>query len=177
VGKRPGAADDDGLITCLMCGRRFRSLGPHIFRIHHVTAADYRTAHGLPATAALMATETRAALSATRKAAMAEDPELVGRMRAAALPAAELSRRSASKRATTSRLPLVRQARRRGWDVSVQKSAASRADSREELAKTAGFASWHEAIEATRAMPSRQAAELLDVGKTMVLRWRRRNEA
>lgn len=175
MGKRPSAADDDGLVTCLICGRRFRSLGPHLFRIHHVTAVDYRTAHQLPATAALMATDTRATLSAARRVAMDEDPDLVGRMRAATPKAAELARRSASKRAATSRLPLVKQARRQGWDVSVQKASAVREASREEMARKAGFTSWAEAIETTRALPSRQVAERLGVGKDMVLRWRRRN--
>lgn len=175
MGQRPGAADDDGLVTCLMCGRRFRSLGPHLFRIHHISASGYRAAHQLPATAALMATETRATLSSARRAAMEEDPELVARMRAATPPLPELARQAATKRAKTSPLPLVKQARRRGWAVSVEKSSAAREEGREELARKAGFASWQKAIEATRALPSREAAERLGVGKTMVLRWRRRS--
>ncbi|CAL9668018.1 hypothetical protein SUDANB145_07263 (plasmid) [Streptomyces sp. enrichment culture] len=172
MSRRPGAADEDGLITCLICGRRFRSLGPHLYRKHDTDAVAYRAAHGLPASAALMGSETRAALSSVRQEAMKDRPELVARMRAATPVVAELARRSAGRRAQTSRLPLVRQARRRGWDVSVRKSADVRAKARDEAARKAGYASWQEAIEATRALPSREAARRLGVGKNMVLRWR-----
>ncbi|MGY3676681.1 hypothetical protein ACVWXU_000304 [Streptomyces sp. TE33382] len=80
--RRPDGADPDGLVTCLTCGRRFRSLGPHLTRAHRTTAAEYRAEHQLPAGAALMAGEVRAALSRARTAAMADDPDLVDRMRA-----------------------------------------------------------------------------------------------
>jgi predicted transcriptional regulator len=52
----------DGL-TCLICGRRFQSLGPHLRSAHQMSGADYLAAHQLPASAALMDTQTREALS------------------------------------------------------------------------------------------------------------------
>lgn len=110
--RRPAGADADGLVTCLTCGRRYRSPGPHVARAHQMTAAEYRAEHRLPASVALMAAETRSALAAARQAAIGEDPELVTRMRAAALPNGELCRRSAEARAGTDDLPAVRAARR-----------------------------------------------------------------
>ncbi|MFE7237157.1 MucR family transcriptional regulator [Streptomyces sp. NPDC057580] len=174
MSKRPGAADDSGLVPCLICRGQYRSLGPHLYRAHGVSAADYRAQHGLPATAALMAPATREALSAARRKAMETDPDLVGRMRAAGLDPAELARRSSEARARTDRLPQVRNARRRGWDKSVAQSAAARREGREEAARRAGFVSWEEAIEATRGLPSQEAAERLGMGRTTVKRWRRR---
>ncbi|CAM5361394.1 MucR family transcriptional regulator [Streptomyces viridochromogenes] len=46
--RRPAGASADGLATCLSCGHRYRSLGPHLARAHHTTAAEYRAEHRLP---------------------------------------------------------------------------------------------------------------------------------
>jgi hypothetical protein len=35
-------------ITCLLCGREFKSLGSHILRTHEVTVEEYKTRFGLP---------------------------------------------------------------------------------------------------------------------------------
>lgn len=177
MSKRPSVADDDGLVPCLICGKRYKSLGPHLFRIHGMSAADYRTAYQLPASAALMATQTRETLSVARREAMKDDPELVGRMREAALDQAELTRRSAEGRARTDGLPAVVRARRRGRDKTRDMSAAVRGEAREEAATKAGFESWQEAIEATRGLSAVEAARRLGVGKTTVLRWRRKPQA
>ncbi|WP_197370976.1 MucR family transcriptional regulator, partial [Streptomyces clavuligerus] len=109
--RRPGGADADGLVTCLSCGRRFRSLGPHLARAHHTTAAEYRAEHRLAATTALMATDVRTALSRARTSAMADDPSLVTRMRSATPPLKELTRRATEARSGTDGLPAVRAAR------------------------------------------------------------------
>ncbi len=172
--RRPDGADPDGLVTCLECGRRFRSLGPHLARAHRITADAYREQHQLPASAALMATGTRNALSATRLEAIRESPDLLDRMTSATPSLEELARRSAEARAGTDHLPAVRAARRRGWDVSVRKSAQVREEHREQAARSAGYASWAEAISKTRHLSGRQAASLLSVGQATVQRWRAR---
>ncbi|GAA1553566.1 MucR family transcriptional regulator [Streptomyces globosus] len=172
--RRPAGADADGLVTCLSCGRRFRSLGPHLARAHHMTAAEYRAEHRLPATTALMATGVRVALSQARTAAMADDPELLGRMQAAALPRQELARRSAESRVGTDALPAVRAARAAGARRTLPAAQQARRAALEARAQAAGFASMAAAIEATRHLPSRAAATQLGIGASTVKRWRRR---
>ncbi|MBW1600915.1 MucR family transcriptional regulator [Streptomyces sp. JJ66] len=172
--RRPDGADADGLITCLSCGRRFRSLGPHLARVHQVTAAEYRAEHRLPATTALMASGMRAAMSETRLTAMADDPELVARMSSAALPRQELSRRSAEGRAGTDDLPLVRAARADGARRNLPAAQKARRDALEAKVREAGFESMADAIHATRHLTSRAAAARMGVGTSTVKRWRRR---
>lgn len=172
--RRPASDDEDGLVTCLTCGRQFRSLGPHLARVHQMTAADYRAEHRLPASAALMATDVRTALSSARTSAMADDPELIARMRAAALPLQELARRSADARAGTNDLPAVRAARRSGALRTLPAAQRARREALEERARAAGFTSMATAIEATRNLPSRAAAARLGIGSSTVRRWRRK---
>lgn len=171
---RPDGADADGLVTCLTCGRRFRSLGPHLYRAHQMSAAEYRTEHNLPASAALMATSTRQALSDARRQAIQEDPDLVGRMRAATPPAEELARRSAEARAGTDGLAQVRAARRRGGKATQSLAVQARREQMDAVARAAGYSSMANAIEATRDLPSRQAAAQIGVGASTVKRWRQK---
>ncbi|MFG2776000.1 hypothetical protein [Streptomyces sp. NPDC048350] len=119
-----------------------------------------------------MATDTRAALSQVRTAAMADDPELIGRMRSAALPQEELLRRSADARAGTDDLPAVRAARAAAARQALPAAQQARRDALEATAQAAGYASMAEAIRATRALPSRAAAERIGVGASTVNRWR-----
>jgi hypothetical protein len=177
MSRRPSAADDDGLVTCLICGKRYKSLGPHLFRIHQTSAADYRAAHQLPASATLMATSTRKALSAARQEAMKDDPELVARMRAATPPVKDIARRSAAARARTDGLEAVKASRRRGWDQAIAKSVAARREHLDQAARAAGFSSWRQALEDLQDRSSREVAERLGVGKTTVRRWRRKQAA
>ncbi|MGA5823553.1 MucR family transcriptional regulator [Kitasatospora sp. NPDC094028] len=170
--RRPDGADVDGLVTCLVCGRRFRSLAPHLARTHEMSAAEYRAEHALPASAALMATDVRRSLSATRTKAMAADPDLIEPMRAAALPAGELARRSAQARAGTDGLPAVRAARRNAALRTLPAARQARRSALEATARAAGFASMADAIDATRDMPSRAAAARIGVGASTVKRWR-----
>ncbi|MCO8308788.1 MucR family transcriptional regulator [Streptomyces sp. RKCA744] len=174
--RRPAGADADGLITCLSCGHRYRSLGPHLARTHRMTAAEYRAEHRLPATTALMATDVRGALSQARTSAMADDPDLVGRMRAASLPQQELSRRSADARAGTNDLPAVRAARAAGARRSLPAAQQARRNALDAKAVAAGFTSMSAAIDATRHLPSRAAAKRIGVGASTVKRWRHRPE-
>ncbi|MFJ3762953.1 MucR family transcriptional regulator [Streptomyces sp. NPDC090080] len=171
--RRPAGADPDGLITCLSCGHRYRSLGPHLARTHHTTAAEYRAEHQLPASTALMATDVRAALSTARTTAMADDPDLVTRMRAAALPQEELSRRSADSRSATNDLPAVRAARAAGARRTLPAARQARRDAFEAKARVAGYDSMAAAIDATRHLPSSSAAAQIGISTTTVRRWRR----
>ena len=172
--RRPSGADDDGLITCLSCGRRFRSLGPHLARAHQMTAAEYRAEHRLPASATLMATGVRGALSKARVSAMADDPELIARMRAATLPLEELARRATDARAGTNDLPAVRGARQAAGRLNVPRAQQARREALEEKARAAGFASLAAAVAATLGLPSRAAAARIGVSASTVKRWRRR---
>ncbi|MGW0984260.1 MucR family transcriptional regulator [Streptomyces xiamenensis] len=172
--RRPAGDGDDGLVACLICGRRLRSLGPHLARVHGMTAEDYRAEHRLPASTALMGSAVRGALSAARRAAMAADPELVTRMREAALPGEELARRSADARAGTDDLPAVRAARRAGALRTIPAAQQARREALEERARGAGYGSMAEAIAATRGLSAGAAAERIGVGVTTVKRWRRK---
>ncbi|MFE1361298.1 MucR family transcriptional regulator [Streptomyces harbinensis] len=172
--RRPAGDDDDGLVVCLICNRRFRSLGPHLARAHETTAEEYRAEHRLPASTVLMGGEVRGTLSAARRAAMADDPELISRMREAALPAEELARRSAEGRAGTDDLPAVRAARRAGALRNLPAAQQARREVLEERARAAGYGSMAEAIAATRDVSARAAAERIGVGSSTVKRWRRK---
>jgi hypothetical protein len=170
--QRPDGADEDGLVTCLSCGNRYRSLGPHLARAHRISAAQYRAEHGLPASAALMARAVRATLSARRQAAMDEQPELVENMKAAAPPPDTLARRSAQARARTDSLPAVRAARRDGALRTLPAARQARRDALEARAAAAGFASLADAVAATRSLTVAAAANRIGVSTSTVKRWR-----
>ncbi|MGZ3103579.1 MucR family transcriptional regulator [Streptomyces sp. H62] len=175
--RRPVGADADGLVTCLSCRRRFRSLGPHLARAHEMTAAQYRAEYRLPATAALMAADVRTALSQARTSAMADDPDLVARMRAATPPLPELSRRSAETRAGTDDddLPAVRAAcASSAARTTLPAARQARQAALEAQAQAAGYASVAAAIAATQHLSSRAAAVRIGIGASTVKRWRHR---
>lgn len=73
-------------VVCLICERRFRSLGPHLAKTHGVTAAEYRSEHQLRASLPLTGDQTRSRLVETTRAAMDADPGWTQRMRAAMPP-------------------------------------------------------------------------------------------
>jgi hypothetical protein len=174
--RRPSGADADGLVPCLSCGRRFRSLGPHLARAHRMTAAEYRAEHRLPATTALMAIGTRTALSQARISAMTDDPDLVARMRSATPPLQELVRRSEEGRTGTDGLPAVRAARAAAARTTLPAAQQARRDALEAQAQAAGYASVAAAIEATQHLSSRAAAAQIGIGASTVNRWRRRSQ-
>ncbi|MFD4397189.1 MucR family transcriptional regulator [Kitasatospora sp. NPDC058478] len=171
--RRPDGADTDGLVTCLVCGRRFRSLAPHLARVHEMSAAEYRAENALPASTALMATDVRSSLSQARRDAMAADPDLLDPMLTATPPLVELARRSAAARAGTDNLPAVRAARRAGALRTLSAARQARKNALEAVAVAAGFASMLAAVEATRDLPSRAAAKRIGVSASTVKRWRR----
>ncbi|MFJ2193731.1 MucR family transcriptional regulator [Kitasatospora sp. NPDC087861] len=171
--RRPDGADTDGLVTCLVCGRRFRSLAPHLARVHEMSAAEYRAEYALPASTALMATDVRSSLSQARREAMAADPDLLDPMRTATPPLDELARRSAAARVGTDNLPAVRSARRAGALRTLPAANQARKEALEAVAQAAGFTSMTAAIEATRDLSSRAAARRIGITANTVRRWRR----
>ncbi|MFE3059110.1 MucR family transcriptional regulator [Nocardia sp. NPDC059239] len=170
--RRADAADDDGLVTCLTCGRRFRSLGPHLSRAHQLTATQYRTEHGLPASATLMAHASRETLSEARHAEMAADPDRLAPMRAATPPLDELARRSASVRAATDNLPAVQHARRLSAQANNPAAQAARRAAMLARVQEAGYASIEDAVHRTAHLSRNAAAEKIGVGRTTITRWR-----
>ncbi|MFD8609591.1 MucR family transcriptional regulator [Streptomyces sp. NPDC059631] len=59
-----GILDDDGTsVLCHECGHRYRSLGAHVSRAHGMSAAEYKTAHGLSRSRSLAATALRETFS------------------------------------------------------------------------------------------------------------------
>ena len=47
-------------VQCLECGQSFRALGPHLSRVHAMSARQYRARHDLPASYPLAADDLRA---------------------------------------------------------------------------------------------------------------------
>lgn len=79
---RYGMLDEtvDGLL-CHECGRRFTHLGLHAYKAHGMTAAEYRTAHGLgrrglvvASTAAVIADNARRTMPSRAAFVAARDP-------------------------------------------------------------------------------------------------------
>lgn len=109
----------DDRIKCLICGRSFRSLGPHLAGYHHTRSGDYLDQHGMPADTPLIAESLRRLL-AQRRAATDADPDK-------AEPA--------------------RQARRRAALRTVESAHQAVRDATEAKARSAGFSSMVQAIE------------------------------
>lgn len=66
-------------VCCLMCGKSYKQLSPHIKRIHGLDSADYRQRYGIPASYALMGTERLRA--AKERGASAENMDHLRAMR------------------------------------------------------------------------------------------------
>ncbi len=172
--KRRGAGDPD-LVECLYCGDRMRSLGPHLARIHGVTAAEYRADHRLPAGYPLMAASMRKDLSEQRRDAMEDDPSIIAGLHATADQQRERAALSAPARAATDDLPMVREARRRSTPIANAAAVAAKRARLDRIARTAGYESLVDAIEQTRGLSVRAAAERIGIGETTVKRWRARS--
>lgn len=59
-------------IACLICGRQFRFLPPHLLRLHGVSADEYRQAYAIPAGTPLAGASYCAAASARMTTMRAE---------------------------------------------------------------------------------------------------------
>lgn len=161
------AAAGTDRVECLICGRSFRSLGPHLARAHDTDAASYRAEHRLRATEALMGRWTRDRLAAERS----DHPELWQAMRATPADPDLMRERSAESRAGTDDLPQVREARRR----SAAAASAAKHEHTMRRLRDAGYASLAAALDATRAMSVARAAHHLGVSRSTIQRWRSRS--
>lgn len=171
--RRRRHAGDPDLIECLYCHDRMRSLGPHLYRIHQVSAVEYRAEHRLPAGYPLMAASMRAELSEQRREAMEADPSLIAGLHTTPDQQRERLMLAAAGRTATDGLPMVREARRRGAPIANAAAVASKRARLDGIARAAGFESMDDAIERTWRLSSREAAERIGVGATTVKRWRR----
>jgi CheY-like chemotaxis protein len=171
--RRRSGADSDGLVTCLECGRRLRSLGYHLHAVHGTNAVDYRAEHLLPASTTLVATGTRTALSQTRKALIGERPELLERLRANLPPHEVTLQMAAEARAGTDGLALVRQARADAARRTQPATAAAARERTDAVSRAAGYASMDDAIRATASLSRRDAAAKIGISTTTVSRRRK----
>lgn len=178
--RRSGAvatiSDTDGLLTCLECGRRMRSLGRHLSAKHQMSAVEYRERHHLPATGALAADGTRQALSEHQRAALATDPDALNHLQTWQTPEHLAVMRDAAidSHRTTMTYELVRDHRRPGQRRAVQVMNESRRSRLDEIARGTGFTSIEAAIEETAELPARQAGLRIGIGASTVRRWRKR---
>lgn len=174
IGEGVTVSDDDGLLTCLECGRRFRGLSSHLWRAHGMRGAEYREAHGLPATAALMSDDTRRlhqeAGRARRDAGELEHlaewqtPEhlrSIGQEKGAPDPSAGSRDHKAVKRN-----------RRPGQEHAVVRMVAARMRKLDEKARAHGYANAADAVEKTRDLSAKAAARATGLGANTITRWR-----
>jgi len=168
IGRGSTVSESDGIIRCLECGLRFRNLGRHLNAAHDMTAAEYRSAHQLPATAALMADAQRAQghdrMMDADIAHLAKfrTPEHLNQMRAAAIESIRVTEDYAA----------VRAARAAGRRYAVQVMHGKRMLAIDDKARQAGYEGIDDAIRATQALAGTAAAAKIGIGHTTVLRRR-----
>lgn len=104
--------DGDDRVMCHECGGWFRSLASHIWQAHGMSAADYRSAHGLARGTALVCRSMSAARS--RQAAARVGTEAWRRLEAARDPAAARAAIDADARAAVAAATRRAPTRRRG---------------------------------------------------------------
>ena len=66
-------------IQCLMCGELRSSLGPHLAKVHQMTADDYRARFGIPYTCGLAGLDSRKRWASAELRHSQEDPESAAR--------------------------------------------------------------------------------------------------
>ena len=179
IGDGATISDDDGLLTCLECGRRFRGLGSHLRRAHGLTGAEYREAHGLPVTAALSGDGTRrlqqdegrARRDAGELAHLApyQSPEHlreIGQEKGSEDPSAASRDHEAVKRN-----------RRPGQEHAVVRMVAARARKLDEAARAHGYLNAADAVEKTLGMPAKAAARATGLSPQTITRRRAERDA
>lgn len=167
-------SDDDGLLTCLECGRRFRGLSAHLWRTHQMRGAEYREAHGLPATAALMSDDTRRLMQAAGQERHDageldhllpyQSPEhlrTIGQEKGAPDPSAASRDHEA-----------VRRNRRPGQEHAVVRMVAARMRKLDEAARAHGYRNAADAVDRTLDMSARAAARATGLSAQTITRRR-----
>lgn len=159
----------DGAITCLECGQRYRNLGRHLHHAHAMSAAEYRAAHQLPASGALMADAQRAEARArmldedTSHLDAYRDPERLDQLR---VDAVESLRETAD-------YELVRAARLPGRRYAAQVMQGNRRAALDERVRAhGGWDGIEDAIASTRHLTVKAAAKATGMSETSVRRWR-----
>ena len=159
-------SDDDGVLTCLECGRRYRALGRHLQAAHEISPQEYRRRWRLPSTGALMADGLRVEQAVRQRGV--DTGHLLPYQQADYLE----SIRDAAALQATADYDMVREHRLPGRQHAARVMVQRRRDKLEAQVRAAGFASVAEGIEATRGMSAAAAARVLGVGKSTVLRRR-----
>jgi len=161
-------SDPDGAITCLECRQRFRNLGRHLSHAHAMTADEYRAAHQLPATGALMAdaqrSEGRARMLDTDTSHLDayRDPEHLDELRVGAV---ESLRETADyERVRAARLP--------GRRYAAQVMSGRRRTILDDRVCEHGWDGLEAAIAGTRHLSVREATEATGLSETSLRRWR-----
>ncbi|OLM28645.1 hypothetical protein Ae717Ps2_6241c [Pseudonocardia sp. Ae717_Ps2] len=169
-------SDAEGLLRCLECGLRFRSLGRHLHAKHDLSADEYRDRHQLPATGALNCDGARQSSSDWQRARIAEDPDHANRLAPYRTPEHldQLRNTAIESNHRTRGYDLVRAHRAPGQSYAVQIMAGRRRDRLDEQARRAGFPELDTAIAQTMHISSREAAARIGIGATTVLRHRQR---
>lgn len=173
IGDGTSIADDDGLLTCLECGRRFRGLGSHLRRAHEITGDEYREAHGLPAMAALSSDDTRRRsqeIGLARKEAgeleylapyqTAERAREIG-----GRPGVDVSADSRDHEA-------VRRNRRPGQERAVIRMVGARMAKLEQAARDHGYDGVDDAVEKTLHLSAKAAARATGLSPQTITRRR-----
>lgn len=167
-------SDPDGLLTCLECEGRYRSLGRHLAAAHAMTGAEYREAHQLPATGALWADGLRADAQARQRAALVEDPDHLAHLTPYQTP--QWARRIAASAAEpldrTRGYDLVRLHRLPGQRHAVRQMVAARLARLDRAAQEHGYRDLADAIAATRTLTAAEAARRIGVSPQTVRRRR-----
>jgi len=175
-GARATVSDSDGLLTCLECGRRYRSLGRHLHAAHQLSAAEYRARHDLPATAALRADGDRERSAQYWRQRLAVDPTAVDHLQPWNRPdhLDAIRPKAIEVHRSTRELEIVRAHRAPGQRYAVQAMLARRRARLDDLARAAGYPDFAAAIEAMRDLPATEAARRIGCGASTVRRYRAR---
>src|SRR5574342_490768 len=163
---QPGVQPErDGMLQCLECGRWYRGLGSHIAK-HSMTAEQYRQAHGLPMSRALIPRDLSEIHSARAKRTLAANPDL--REKFAVTSSARVGLPAANrKRAQTASRPGVRAIRRRlATDAQASRLVALR-QRYEDEARKVGYADLRSML---TAVSIKQAMATLGVSHATVSR-------
>jgi hypothetical protein len=166
-------SDEDGLIVCLECNRRFRSLSGHL-RTHGLTSAEYRERHCLPATAALSSDATRLASQSYWRSRLADDPAALDHLTQYHDPARldEMRERGIEKHHETRDYEVVRENRLPGQRRGVEAMVAARLAKLDAAVREHGYTTVEAAVIATREMSMKAAARATGLSEQTVKRRR-----
>lgn len=167
-------SDDDGLITCLNCERRFRFLAPHLRHAHGQTPDEYRAEHRLPKTASMQADVLRLTMREIRLEMLAEDPTSLDHLKRyhAAEYTRELAQRAADAVRESHTIPLAREHRAPGRAYAVQRMVEQRLAKLDAAAREHGYQDVDDAVRSTLHLSARAAARATGLSPQTITRRR-----